>query len=256
MNLPKRRAFIALSLLALPGRAAVHYRFTTEGRGGLLPVNRSGSVFVDGIRARIETKGKSLDSVRLWGAEGQACLHLDPARKTYYKSGCGLDDVVRFATRPEKAPKIEKVKVKARDEGEDAGTLAGFNVRKGTIDVSWDTEVWLGAEWFPVTIQRRIEVWMTDRLSVPAFPFGHLQELKSGVVEVDSQVSESLKKLGSFPLKQVLTTTRAFDRNHPTTEVLTTILSDVADTPSEPSLFEVPAGYRLEEPVVAAPGGH
>lgn len=250
----------ALSLLALPARAGVHYRFQTEGRGGLLPVNRSGSVFIEGGSVRIETRTEDFETISVREDGAKECFILDPARKTYYRSACGRDDAVPIVpivpSEPtKKEPKVSKVKVEGRDEGP-AGLISGLEVRKGTIDVSYITEARMGNDSFPVTIQRRLEVWMSNRLSVPSYPFGHSQELKSGVPEVDARVSEWLKKLGSFPLKHVVTTTRAFDKAHPITETQTTTLSGVEEKALQPSLFQLPPGYRFEEPVIKLPGGH
>src|SRR5512140_3215075 len=89
----------SVSFVSSPARAGVHYRYHTETSGGLVARSHTGSVSAEGNRARIETKTADLESVRLWSERGASCVHLDPKRNVHYRSGCGLDEVLRITLR-------------------------------------------------------------------------------------------------------------------------------------------------------------
>jgi hypothetical protein len=231
---------------------------------GILPRERHGTVWLDGPRARIEivTEAGRVATLRNPAAK-DACTNIDLGRRTFYPVPCAMalanaEGLMPQFANPQatvrggatEAPRRSRPRL---EESESPGEeIAGFQTRRFAWTASWNESQRIGPDTVRVEISRTLEAWTTDRVTQEAFRFGHADELMAAPEEVHSRIAERLAAAG-FPLKLVVRSTRKFDKGEPTTETLTTVLEDVRSAAPEPSLFEVPEGYRHEKPLVGIP---
>ena len=259
------RRVLALVLLASGTLAAdgLTYRFRTTVQG-VIPRERSGTVWIDGARARIEVVSEAGRTATLRDPSARdGCTNLDLEQKTYYAAPCETAHSVGAltpgfgmaigagASSPGATPKRDRLRVEEHDLGA-GGEIAGFPTRHILVTISWRESVRIGPDNVRVEMTRTLEVWATDRVVQAAFQFGHADELLVVPEDVRARLADRLSIAG-FPLRFVVASKRKFDRGEPTTETLTTELEDVRTATPNPSLFEVPKGFRHEEPRIGIP---
>jgi hypothetical protein len=254
-------AFVASGALRADG---LTYRFRTDVQG-VLPRSLSGTVWIDGARARIELAAGPAKTACLRDPSAKdTCRNLDFERKTYYRVACAAalsmaDGATHTFGRSGPPGFVGKAGTPKRDhvliEEADLGPgeeIAGLPTRGFTLRVSWTESLRIGPDDVRVELKRTLEVWASDRVSQRAFQYGHADELLAVPDEARATLDRRLADVG-FPLKYVVISTRKFDRGEPTVETLTTVLNGVRTARPDSSLFEVPAGFRYEEPLVGAP---
>lgn len=73
--------------------------------------------------------------------------------------------------------------------------------------------------------------------------------------EVDRAVAASAASMKGFPLRIALTRTQQYDRGPLITERRSMSVDEIdTNFQADPKLFQVPAGYREQKPIVGAPG--
>jgi hypothetical protein len=242
---------------------ALTYRFRTTVQG-ILPRERRGTAWLDGPRARIEIVSEAGRFATLRDpAAKDPCTNLDLERKTYYPVAC--DSALgtaegpspqfalgrRFGGNAAEAPRRSPPRVEESESGP-GEEIAGFPTRHLVWAVSWSESQRIGPDTVRVEISRTLEAWTSERVVQAAFRFGHADDLAAVPEEVRSRVADRLAATG-FPLKLVVRSTRKFDRGEPSTETLTTEIEDVRPATAEAALFEIPAGFRYEKPLIGIP---
>ncbi|HYN23091.1 MAG TPA: hypothetical protein VE078_19185 [Thermoanaerobaculia bacterium] len=255
-----RLAALGLLLFAAPAWAGEVYSFTVERRGGLDESTRTGRVLVDGTSYRLELKPtanpRPFDVLISKSGDGKE-IGLDLAGRTYYQLQEPRRDfpsspLLRlWAMGPGKV-KVSNVRL-AVPETAAQETLSGLDALKREMRLTYELAVKFPGE----TVKGKVEIevirWLAKDKTLP-LPSLLRPELYAALPEVDAKLTEALAKLAGFPVKQQMTITAVFAKGTSQTQVTTTVVGGLAAADTAPSLFEVPAGFRYEEPVMTRPG--
>lgn len=255
-----RLAALGILLFAAPAWAGEVYSFTIERRGGLDESTRTGRVLVDGTRYRLELEPEAdprpFDVLISKGADGEE-LGLDLAGRTYYQLQEPRRDfpsahLLRlWAMGPAKV-KVSNVRLDVPETAAQE-TLSGLDTLKREMRLTYDLAVKFPGETVKGNVEIEVIRWLAKDKTL-RLPSLLRPELYTALPEVDAKLTEALAKLGGFPVKQQMTITAAIAKGTSQTQVTTTVVSGLAAADTTPGLFEVPAGFRYEEPVMTHPG--
>jgi hypothetical protein len=263
------RHVILCVLLATPTAAAdlaydVH-RVTT----GLLGATRIAEVVMSGDHARMTFPGSTEPvrheaAVELWLSGGSQRIVLDLRQQTYF-------DQARYAARVSKGQAQPELRLLGEPTGF-AGSVSTANVRvelrtdpapvevsgfactRATLNVSYDLRAVVGTQRVPATVKAVAEFYVTDTLPVKRLPFGHgAIALSTALEEPDRAISARLATLEGIALKKVVAVTRQVDGGPAVTEAVTETLQRFRDPVIPDGAFDVPAGYRYQEPLFVPP---
>ena len=258
-------AFLALACLLLSARAwaGESYSFTLEQHEGIRNSTQTGHVLVDGDhggRYRLELDPKRspryFDVLISQGA-GAAETGLNLAGRTHYTlkqpdPSVPMNRVLWFFARTE-GKSVSKVRTDNRDA---SGTesLAGLSVRRYETSVSYDLRVRYPAETLKghVTIQE--VAWMAEDRTLP-LPSLLKVDVHTALPEVDAALGKARSRLRGFPVKTRVTIDIDMGGgSERQTYVYSVTVQDLKPAETPDSLFQVPDGFRYEEPVLMAPG--
>jgi hypothetical protein len=142
------------------------------------------------------------------------------------------------------------LKLSARPEEQ-----GGFQCRRGELTFSYDLRLSMPSVADPM--RARVEgseaFCLMDTANAPPLPFWHRLELTSGHADVDKAIAERLASIKGIPVMKLLKATRRIDGGEPVSATSAMLLSDVRETVVAPDRFEIPAGYRFQEPVIVPP---
>ena len=254
-----------LFLFLLPGArawAGELYSFTLEHHEGLVDQVRTGRVLIDGehgSRYRLELDPEAdprpFDVLISTGKDGETGLDL--AGRTHYtlKAPDPSEPTTRalwfFARRED--GKVGKVKVETRD-APGPESVAGLSARRYETSVSYDLKVKFLSETLrgQVTIQ---EVsWMAEDRTLP-LPSLLRTEVRTALPEVDAALAQARSRLRGFPVKtQVTVDIDMGQGSQRQTFVYALAVHDLKPAETPRSVFEVPSGFRYEQPVMTRPG--
>lgn len=258
----KNRICLALAclLLSAPAWAGEVYSFTLELHQGLRDSVRTGHVWVDGDRYRLEldaeTEPRPFDVLISKGVDtGETGLDL--AARTHYtlKKPDLSEPTTRalwFFTRKEKAT-VSKVEVKTREASEPE-SLAGLSARRYETSVSYDLKV----RYYEETLRGHVTIeeisWMAEDRTLP-LPSPLQNDVRTALPEVDAALSRARSRLRGFPVKRQVTIDIDMGKgSERQTYVYALTVHDLKPAETADPLFQVPSGFRYEEPVIAGPG--
>lgn len=92
------------------------------------------------------------------------------------------------------------------------------------------------------------EFCLVDSLPISSLPFGQGLGIVSGIPKVDAVLAERLASLKGFPVRQMLTVKRQIEGGEEVSATWTLALSDFRATEMPQDRFDVPRGYRYQEP--------
>jgi hypothetical protein len=233
-------------------KAGTAYRFV-EG-------TRHGSVWTSGRDARMEIEGtdESPARVEIWKDGGTRILVLDAGRQTYYDRAAdhaGGGKKITLGAMTVKKPFMVAGAKKIRVDVQPGSPAAPGGCRPVKVSFSYDLElrVAVAPGTFPGQVEGVAEMCMSDAFPLSALPFGHGLMLVSGIDAVDEVFTERLAQVTGVPVRRKITVTRRIENGEPTKNTLVINLEDPRNAEIPASQFEVPAGYRFEEPRIVAP---
>jgi hypothetical protein len=183
--------------------------------------------------------------------DGSATTALNTSLKTWYEGEPQLMPRPRlYKPLLGLKPEVRDVKV-TLDEEPDEELLAGHKVRKFVLRIAFVLRGSINGDRVDASYGTTTLIWTTseidEALSMPAIP------LTTGISEVDAHLAPKLSAIDGFPLKTVISATRAFAGGAPQTEVLTMLADDFSSTVADAALFQRPAEYVNQKPLIGAP---
>jgi hypothetical protein len=251
-----------LAAIACPAAAGAQtgmtYRFQADTLKG------TAWVLGDNARRELESgeKGLAAGRVEIWRDGGKRIFILNPAEKTYYEKNAYLAKYkVSAATvdaltvrSPFRVDGVRHLRIELKTQPRTEAVF-GMSCRRSLLTFSYDLE--LSIEGVPGTVPGRVEgtqdFCVTEQDAAPPMPFGQQIDFKSGHAAIDTGITERLASVKGVPLARMLKVTRTIEQGERVSSTTAHLLSDVRDADVPASLFEIPAGYRLQEPVVTPP---
>lgn len=253
----------ALVILAtLPARAAERYTFTEDLKGDVNDYTVKGTVLADGnhYRAELEDTRHTLPDVVISKDGGEHETGLYQANRTWYTM-----DQKKSSTGPWSAtsrlfllmPFLDRLKLKnietATSEVDEPETFQGRTVRRHRIRLVYDLEGHLPVERIRGKVRLEASFWMAEDLDLP-LPKMLRPQIRTTLPEIDPWLSGEIAKLKGTPLRQEWTVSTESKQGTPQSHTTTKTISFLGPATATPALFEIPAGYRYEEPVFQGPG--
>jgi hypothetical protein len=248
------------------------YRFHSSA-----PTSSYGAeVVLQGDRARItydESEERAVTArqmegeFELWLDGGARRLAVDRAAQTYYDRAQyraqHRDSPVKSATlgvfRPPQPATVESVsdmRVSVRTDPKRIDA-AGLSIVHVVLEVSYRLNLTLLGTRFPATVQATAAYDITDALPVARLPFDHgTVSLITGEDVVDRAIAERLAATpgaAGISVKTVIQARRQIESSPVTEETLEEVLENFREVKVPPGTFELPAGLRLQEPVMVGP---
>ena len=227
-----------LVLLAIPADAATRYQYSFV-RDGRYAKSFTTTVLVDGKRWRMDSEDKPDEAVestsRIKTAKGEV-IALNARNRTWFrtKSGGGVSSML-FGFMDSKA---SKVKVASPAPGR-----ITFSYRF-TVDVGGPTSV---------NGEVHGEIRVSDDTVPPNLPLIPLA-IHAGSKEVDDLLQPEIAKLAGRGRTVELEVTRQIEDGVALKETTRVSITEPVQTDADPQAFEIPSGYRYQEPVIGAPG--
>ena len=271
--------FLLLSAPALAGDV-YHRTVTQQGGAGALamgepgaPVNSSAKILVDGKKYRVELEADPAAAqthqvvISQDGGEHATALNLE--NHTYFpiKTDASKPTSLLFGLLP--LPFAKKSVSHITFDTVDATapeTAAGTSVRRHEIRLSYDIAIVMGTppgvpaspRSRPETIRGKVKVdaiyWMSEG-KTPDAPRLFRPEMRTGFPEIDTRLAAALTALPGMAIKQQVTISTEGDQGTmPRTSVHTEVLEHLGTQEMKASLFEVPGGFRMQEPEMSMPG--
>lgn len=239
-------AFVLAEAVAVAG---VKYEFTWSSTGGPMPVAYGGTIFIEENRYRIESvKGNAFIS-RDGGKTEQV---LDVERKTYFDRKHGGDSLLFGFPAVDRDVKVDRIRVELKEEAE-SEQVAGFRVRKYVLLFSYRLSAHLSGYDLQAKVDATALLWAASDLSLPRLPIEPMR-LITGWQPVDTEIAKWIGEIPPAIVKKQLSVTRIIEGGPRYTDLITAEITSIESFKTTPKLFEVPAGYRYEEPVLGIPG--
>jgi hypothetical protein len=183
--------------------------------------------------------------------DGSTTTALNTSLRTWYEGEPQLMARPRlYKPLPGMKAEVRDVKVNVDEEPDDE-LLAGHKIHKFVARINYVLRGKINGDRVDASYGTTLLIWTTseidETLSVPAMP------LTTGVSEVDALLTPKLAVVHGFTLKTVVSATRTFAGGAPQTEVLTMTADNFSTTSADAALFQRPAGYVNQKPLIAAP---
>ena len=256
-----------LALASSPAFAGERYTFSVERTGGLIGYSRVGHVLAEGDRYRVELlpnpaevaragAGPTAYDVLLSKDGGKQEVGVVLESRTFYNlkhpGPTPSTPLFRLFPMSGERSKVSKVKLEVAAQPQ-LETVSGLAARRHDIRLSYDITVPLLNERISGKVRLEASYWMAEDRSV-TLPRMLRPEIHTGFPEIDGQLAAELAKLKGTPLKQSWTVSTEAEQSAPQSNTFTAILSGIEEAQVKPADFEVPAGFRYEEPVFVGPG--
>jgi hypothetical protein len=149
-------------------------------------------------------------------------------------------------------PKLKNVEV-AVVEAPETEAVSGLQTRRYEVRLSYDISTRLFGETVKGKVTTAAVYWLAEgpERTVPTLlrPL-----LTTGIAELDERLREPLAKLRGFPVRQRVTVTAEGEEVPRRVSTLEVNLSAPASAELPAGAFEVPKGFRFEEPEYIRPG--
>ena len=234
---------LVLLLLATPASAGLVFRYTSAISGNPFKSADSGTVWIsDGKYRHVLDPDPS--NPRAWDVaifNGTETLLVNAGNQTWYRE--------KKLEPPLDAKLRGKPKVSHQLEGQE--TIAGRQTSKHVIRVEYRLTENFGPSRVGSKGSVLLMLWVTPDL--PSIPMRRF--IRTEFPEIDDEIFRVLETIEGMPLRYQLAATRTYDGGGvPKTLMTTTTFSDFDTVDVPASRFEVPKGYREQEPIVGVPG--
>lgn len=239
---------LLLAALAPTAFAGLAYRFESVSTG-LLDQTMRGLVETDGTTMRISIeKGDGAafpdGSYAIAPVGGSTIRVFVPSTKSWYE--ISLQDLQASGSRllaelrSVMNVSVKNPRVAVRDIGPGA-PMEGYETRRRSVTISYEIALAAPGTKNSTVISTTTESWTTDR--IPASYTSALQNLHTGMPEVDRLLESRAAAMSGFPIRQV-STTRIVQAGGATTEVrTTTAVKAIRETQVPAARFAAPSGY-------------
>lgn len=232
--------------------AGVKYQFTRSSTGDPLRPSFSGTIFIERNSYRIES-GKNDAVISRDGGKTEQVLNVE--RKTYFDPARlrrhGGDSLL-FELPVGRDAKVDRIRIELNEEPE-SEQIAGFRVRKYVLRFGYRLSARLSGHKLEAQVDAIALLWAASDLSMPRFPIEPMR-LITGYQSVDTEVAKRITEVPPVIVKKQLSVTRIIDGGSGYTDLIIAEMTSMESVRTTPKLFELPAGYRYEEPVFATPG--
>lgn len=248
------------AFLSLPAFAGERYTYKIESTGGWEDIASTRQILVDGSRYRMEPgqeQDEGLGMVLISRDGGENVIALLPEGRTYHnlKKPAPSPSGTLFGLLPGRSERsVTGVELVASAQPE-LEQVSGLATRRHDLRLSYDITVKLHSETVRGKVRMEASFWMAEDHSTPQMPVCR-PEILTGFPEVDARLATALAKLRGLQVKRRMVISAEGDQGMPprsTTDTMTILDIKKVETPS--ALFEVPRGFRYEEPVFVGPGG-
>lgn len=251
-------AFACFLLLATPAFAGESYTFHLQSQGDAMEISRKGKVLADGERYRVQLDEPGDPSfpydVLLSTDGGRTETGLFPERRTYYgvKTGWqGFESSIFGLTRLLEGRTLKNIQIAVLEDPEPE-TIAGLSARRKEIRLSYDLQATLLQEKLQARITLEAVYWLaeTPGRSVPTLL---RPRIATGLEDLDKLLREPLSRLQGLPVRQRITVASEGKDLPRRVATYTVDLSTVESAPPPAGAFEIPKGFRFEEPEISVP---
>lgn len=257
MRIPTAFAYFLL-LAAAPAFAGETYTFHLQSQGDAMEISRKGRVQVDGERYRVQLDEPGDPSfpydVLLSTDGGRTETGLFPDRRTYYgvKEGWkGFESSIFGLAGMLERRTLKNIQVAVIEDPEPE-VIAGLSARRKEIRLSYDIQASLLQEKLQGRITMEAVYWLAEApgRSVPTLL---RPQIKTGLEDLDKLLREPLSRLQGLPVRQRITVTSEGKDLPRRVATYTVDLSTVESAPPPAGAFEIPKGFRFEEPEISVP---
>jgi hypothetical protein len=247
-----RACAVLLSICAtLPIFGGTTYRVSFSGSGTERPALR---VIAESRNRRIEME-KVKDSTITWDSllspdEGRSFVALNSENQTWFT----FESVAPLAPSSHLFMHLPGDRIKDIHWSIHEESVAGEPeaTRKYVGRLSYRLSYDVAGSTINVSCSAVVLIWTTDRLEqrlwVGSVPFA------TGYAGVDAELAGAAAGITGFPVKTTLSVTRQYEGGPPMTQVITSLVSDIHDTSVTGLVFQRPADYREQKPLIGAPG--
>ncbi|HVS00890.1 MAG TPA: hypothetical protein VMW27_29995 [Thermoanaerobaculia bacterium] len=186
-------------------------------------------------------------------ASGQETgLYIEP--RTYYQLKESLPGFVSslFTLLPGGDESVKNVKLETFDKPEPE-EISGMTARRREIHLSYDITVRIYKEKVPGKVRMEATYWMVEDKDL-RLPRMLRPDIHTSIPEIDAKLDEALSKLRGFAVRQAVKVTAESNQGPRRMQLYNVNIYDLKKTDAPSSLFEVPKGFRYEEPVFEGPG--
>jgi hypothetical protein len=246
---------MALAAPPAPVRAGMVYRIE-DGE-------RSGTVWTAGTDARMEYDPVEGSAPRrptvIWKDGGKKVLVVNDTDGTYYDQkiyganwGKAASVDVMTVRSPFEVAGARKVKVAVVPSAQAA---SAETCRAVAMSFSYELKLRIpqAPGTFPGEVEGVADLCVAETFAVAPMPFEHGSLPVTGIQEVDQVFAERLAAVKGTVVRRKITATRRIENGTPVTNTSSVELKDARPTEIAADRFDVPAGYRYQEPVIVAP---
>lgn len=226
-----------------------------ESTGDPLNRKRAGTISVDRSSYRVDYEHGGFDTSALFSADGgKTETALNSTLLTYFAPGRLLADALDsrlFSMPPLELvgpPTVTLKEVKLREEPSQHD-IDGRKTRKYVLNFSYDITARVGTEKLRAVVRAIAELWTTEELEASYLPLDP-RRVRTGFDAVDHSLRQAMTGVKGFPLERRLSVTRRISGGAPFTDLVTTTFSSFEPFAASPQLFEVPSGYRHQNPIL------
>jgi hypothetical protein len=258
---PSRSAclVLAFALFPLAARGATSYQFSSKSTGAV-PIEIAGDVVEEGSRSRVTIRkgdGFLLDDgdVILFPEGAGPIRVLKPASRTFYQ--VRPEELLEFTSGMVAAMRgivaIEFGRAATKSRSFSSPPIEGRKTRG--LELVSESEVRLKISGLAQKAKlRSVSRWITtDAVATMTNPFLRAQTLRTGMRELDDQITKELRLVRGFPLRQTRKVTTTIGKRSQTVETTTEIRGLKTDAVADERQFVVPPGFRqVEAPLARA----
>lgn len=266
-------AVLGFLLLSVPALAGDVYDIVTERQGESQP--KKSKIFVDGKKYRQvpepdpESPQPYQALITRDGGEHLTALNLE--NHTFYEikpndPSQPSNILLHLFPLPYARRSVSNVALDTA-EAPEPETVSGVATRRHQIKLSYDIAVELTAPpgapkpakpQPPEIVHGKVKVeatyWMAES-GMPFLPKPLRPWLRTGFPEIDPRLGAALSALQGIPVKQRVSISTEGDRGTASqTSVNTVLLQNHKVQPMKASMFEVPGGFKMQEPEFSGPG--
>jgi hypothetical protein len=133
-------------------------------------------------------------------------------------------------------------------------SVSGMPCAHVVLDVSYRLSMEVAGTHLPVDVKATVGFDVTNGLTVERLPFGHgAISLITGLEKVDDPIVERLATVHGYAIRKVVAVTRQIEGGPPNSETVTEILEGFRDAVAATGAFDLPAGFKYQEPMLIGP---
>jgi hypothetical protein len=266
-------AVLGFLLLSGPAFAADVYSFTVDQQGDhavsftastVVPDgSKKGKVTIDGRKYRLDLALNPESSLPYQaviskdGGEHETALNL--AGHTFYEPKAPDITSALFRLLPIGKGSVSNVKLDIA-EAPDPEMMSGARTRRHEIKLSYDITLEispLGGKGRAEIVRGKVNAdavyWLAEG-KTPALPRLLRPGIRTGFAEIDAKLAGTIAAFQGLPVKQQVTISTEGDRGtEARTSTRTVVLQNHKTQETKASVFEVPGGFKMQEPELSRP---